>query len=164
MHPRPSPPHAPPGAPCEQPHPDSHRVYSPAPGEVPERLNGLDSKSSEGASPPRVRIPASPPASLDETGVSALRALKFNEIRGLRGDLGLSRLSERANTGLTGEIGSVFSVGAFARCLRGGEGKGSYPFTPLLISRRTGWVLTSVTVARRHAAGDEIWWSAFASL
>ena len=30
-------------------------------GEVPERLNGLDSKSSEGASPPRVRIPASPP-------------------------------------------------------------------------------------------------------
>ena len=28
---------------------------------MPQWLNGLDSKSSEGESPPRVRIPASPP-------------------------------------------------------------------------------------------------------
>jgi hypothetical protein len=30
-------------------------------GEVPEWPNGLDSKSSEGISPPWVRIPPSPP-------------------------------------------------------------------------------------------------------
>ena len=37
------------------------RILWPSFGEVPERPNGLDSKSSERASVPRVRIPPSPP-------------------------------------------------------------------------------------------------------